>query len=285
MTFKQNNLVGLILIAIGAMALLGNIGILGDMPTTIFALGMGAAGVYLIRAFFKNHKQIWTSIVGFTFLGLALASITGAMSGFYFLGMIGLGFAMIYRLEHKQWWAVIPGGVLLTLALMAGSEVIFPRWDAGPLFFLGLAATFGYLYVNARKKWAVYPALALLVVALLGVTFTGGWILPILLIGAGLYALNRKSQASFQSNTTSAPVDPVAVVPANVPAVPGTNIAEKNVTEITIHEIKPQSLVTIEVPNTKETIAELEDLIEASSDMTSEGGTQAKPNPEDEAKA
>ena len=269
MIFKQNNLIGLILIAVGAMALLGNIGILGDMPTTIFSLGMGAGGVYLIRSFLKDPKQIWASIVGFAFLGLALAAITTAMSGFYFLGMLGLGFTLIYQLQHKHWWTLIPGGALLTLAFVAASEVVFPRWDAGPLFFTGLAATFGYLYINVHKKWAVYPAMALLIMAILGLSVTGGWILPILLIGAGMYALNRKSQSSQRQRQT---VQSTQVQPVNVPTVTEYPITKYSVIE------------TLEASDTKKTITELEDMLEASSDMNSEGNLQTKAESQGETK-
>ncbi len=194
MTLKNNNLLGLILIAVGALAILGNIGIFGNMTNLLFAAGMGASGVYLIRQYLKHQQQLWASIVGFTLLGLALASITGAMSGFYFFAMMGLGFITIYRTESKQWWALIPGGVLLTLATVAGSEAIFPRWDAAPLFFAGLASTFGYLYIHG-KRWAIYPAIVLFIVAFLNLSFSGGWIIPTLLIAAGFYVIRQKNLA------------------------------------------------------------------------------------------
>jgi hypothetical protein len=191
MILKNNNLLGLILIGIGTLAILGNIGIFGGISNMLFAGGMGVAGFYLVRQYQKNRQSLWASIVGFTFLGLALASVTGAMSGFYFFAMIATGFLSIYKKEPRQWWAVIPGGVLLTLATVAGSEALFPRWDAAPLFFAGLAATFGYLY-KYGKPWAIFPAAALAIVAFLNLSFSGGWIVPTLLIGAGIYAINRK---------------------------------------------------------------------------------------------
>ena len=42
--------------------------------------------------------------------------------------------------------ALIPAGVLFTLVGVAGADVLVPGFDSGPLFFLGLAATFGYIY-------------------------------------------------------------------------------------------------------------------------------------------
>ena len=122
MTLKNNTMIGFILIAVGALAILGNIGIFGDMGNLLFAAGMGAGGIYLLRQYMQNRQGLWTSIVGSIMLGLALASITAKMSGFYFLAMIGLGFILIYRKEPKHWWAVIPGGVLWTLSYRSGKR-------------------------------------------------------------------------------------------------------------------------------------------------------------------
>ncbi len=202
MTLKNNNLIGSILIAVGALAILGNLGIFGDMTNLLFAAGMGLGGMYLIRQYLKYRQQLWASIVGFTMLGLALASITGTMSGFYFFAMLGLGFIMIYRKESRHWWAVIPGGVLWTLATVAASEAIFPRWDPAALFFAGLAATFGYLFKHG-KSWAIYPAIVLFIMAFLNFSFSGGWIVPALLIAAGLYVVKNKKESAVGPSTAS----------------------------------------------------------------------------------
>jgi hypothetical protein len=205
MSLKQNNLIGLILVVVGGLALLGNFGLLGGMPTIFFSVAMAGLGVYFIRYHLKNRQHLWGSIVGFALLGLALAAIGGDLAGFYFLGLIGAGFIMVYLQNHKHWWAVIPGGVLLTLASIVAVEEIFPRWDEGTLFFAGLAATFAYLFAYARQHWAIYPAAALLVVGLLTLSFTGGWVFPALLIAAGIYALNRQTKHSDVNTTNKQP--------------------------------------------------------------------------------
>jgi hypothetical protein len=222
MVLKQNNLIGLILIAVGALALLGNFGWLGDMSTILFSVAMAVGGVYLIRYHAKNRQQFWASIVGFTLFGLALASISGDLAGFYFLGSIGAGFIFTYLQERKHWWAIIPGGVLITLGTIVAAEAIFPRWDAGGLFFAGLAATFGYLYAYERKRWAIYPAVALLVIGLLGLSFTGGWVFPALLIAAGVYALSRQAKSVTPSPIVN-PSSPVPVVPSYTDLSPVPN--------------------------------------------------------------
>ncbi len=208
MTLKQNNLIGLILIIVGGLALLGNFGILGGMSELFFSVAVGAAGVYLIRYHLTRRNQFWASVVGGALLGLGFAAISGAWAGFYFLGLIGVGFAITYLVQRKHWWAVIPAGVLWTLSLMVAADNLFPRWDAGALLFAGFAATFGYLFAYERQRWAIFPAVALLLVGVLNLSFTGGWVFPALLIAAGVYAMKRetKEKAVSSPSTTTAPV-------------------------------------------------------------------------------
>lgn len=236
MTLKQNNLIGLILIIVGGLALLGNFGLLGGVPAIFFSVAMAAAGVYLVRYHIGKRNQLWASIVGFALLGLAFAAISGDWAGFYFLGLIGGGFASVYVLNRKHWWAVIPAGVLWTLSLVVASENIFPRWDEGTLFFAGLAATFGYLFAYERQRWAIFPAVALLVVGVLAMSFTGGWVFPALLIAAGIYAMKRQSK---EKPVTATPVMTSPVIPVNASSLP----------------TKPE-VVVIEEPMTNETLAQ-----------------------------
>jgi hypothetical protein len=100
----------------------------------------------------------------------------------------------VTHLEH--WWAIIPGGVLLTLA----GVTLIPEGDewAGGAFFLGIAITFGLLYIlpkpGGRLKWALYPAGILLIVGLLvvlGVTNLTNYVLPVVLLVVGGFFIYR----------------------------------------------------------------------------------------------
>ncbi len=192
MTLKQNNLIGLILIIVGGLALLGNFGLLGGVPELFFSFAMGAAGVYLIRYHLAKRSQFWASIGGFALLGLAFAALSGRWDGFYFLGLLGGGFATTYVVQRKNWWAVIPAGVLWTLAGVVALENLFPRWDESTFFFAGLAATFGYLFAYEKQRWAIFPAAILLMVGVLSLSSNGGWVFPALLIAVGIYAMKRQ---------------------------------------------------------------------------------------------
>lgn len=76
-----------------------------------------------------------------------------------------------------------------------------PRLDTAWLFFLGIAATFGLLYLlpasQGGQRWAVYPAVVALAVLAI-VLLTGavsGVVVPIALMLVGLYLLSRRGSA------------------------------------------------------------------------------------------
>jgi hypothetical protein len=110
--------------------------------------------------------------------------------------MLSLGFWAIYLASQARWWAVIPGGTLLTLTLVTGLSETWPGQDLGWVFFLGLSATFGLLYLlptsAGRMRWALYPSAGLLAMALLVMAALGeiaNLIWPAALILVGLYLM------------------------------------------------------------------------------------------------
>jgi hypothetical protein len=116
--------------------------------------------------------------------------------GAIFLGLLGLSFWLIYITHRDNWWAIIPGGVLLTLAgvtLIPDNSVLM-----GGAFFLGMAVTFGLVYIlpkpAGKLKWALYPAgilFALGVLTTLGATDLLTYIWPVALLIAGGYVIYR----------------------------------------------------------------------------------------------
>ena len=187
----------ILLIAVGALFLAGNLGWLRGADEWLWGLLFAGGGATFLAWFVHDRQQWWALIPGSALLGLSAAVLGGSFGGALFLALLGTGFAATYWLERGRWWAIIPGGVLLTLGMVAWLEVIFPRFDGGWLFFLGLAATFGSLYVlpehEGRQRWAIYPALATLALAL-AILVSGavtGVVVPLLLIGTGAFLLWR----------------------------------------------------------------------------------------------
>ena len=195
---------GILLIATGIIFLLDNLGLITlDWELLIgplFALG----GLVFLAIFILNNDNWWALIPGLALIALgtiifmdkAIAGGVGPWGGAIFLGLLGLAFWLIYLSHQDYWWPVIPGGVLLTLAgvslLPADDELV------GVVFFLGLALTFGLVYIlpkpAGRLTWALYPAGVLALVAiliLLGATNLTNFILPLALLILGGLVLYR----------------------------------------------------------------------------------------------
>jgi hypothetical protein len=120
----------------------------------------------------------------------------GDWAGAVFLGCIGLAFWLVYLRRQDQWWAIIPGGVLLTLSLVAGLDFLSGWSDV--LFFLGMGLTFSLVALLPHKsyntRWAFIPAgvlfaLGILQAAPIQAVFNYIW--PVILVGLGIYILVR----------------------------------------------------------------------------------------------
>ena len=194
---------GGILILAGILFLLQELNILGNAFQYLWLILMAAGGAVFIWIYFTKKEQWWAIIPGLTLLGLSLSGLDSLLNfypgsswtGAVFLGCIGLAFWLIYLRRQDQWWAIIPGGVLLTLAAVAGLEKILDWSEV--IFFLGLACTFalvGILPNQLDTRWAFIPAAVL---AVLGVALFDPFqsimllIWPVALIALGGYILFR----------------------------------------------------------------------------------------------
>lgn len=198
---------GVLLIGGGTLFLLQNVGVLPEGLELFWALVFAVGAVLFLIPFVAAPSNWWAAIPGFALLGLAALLAYGRLApaarmdwgGSLFLAMLGLGFVAVYVRRIRHWWALIPGGVLVTLAVVAGLANLGRAELGGTVLFFGLAMTFALLAVvpgpAANRRWPLYPALALLLLAL--VAWVPGerfaliaW--PVLLIGFGLYLLLRR---------------------------------------------------------------------------------------------
>ncbi len=204
--FDVRTVGAILLIVVGILLLLQNLGILVGIVALIWSLIFGAGGVVFLYVFLSDRTHWWAIIPGFGLLGLAALialdqfwpRVGDVLGGTIFLGGIGLAFWVIYFLNREHWWAVIPGGVMFTIALVAGLDSVFEGAETGGVLFLGLGLTFGLLSLlptpQGRMKWALIPAAVLLVMGLLITAATAGileYLWPAALILVGLYLLFR----------------------------------------------------------------------------------------------
>jgi len=197
---------GVILIAAGVLFLLQSLGII-QFAVILWPALIGIASLAFLFVFLSAPQaNWWAAIPGFVLLGVAgivafdqLAPDVGEIwSGSLFLGSIALAFWVIYLFNPEQWWAVIPGGVLLTLAVVSGLSPVLEGIETGGVFFFGLGLTFALLALlptpEGRLTWSIVPAIVFLIVGTLitaAATQLMNYVWPVLLILGGLYLLFR----------------------------------------------------------------------------------------------
>jgi len=185
---------GVLLIAIGVLGLFGSFGWLRGFGGFVGAILFGAAAYFAYLQGRHTGALLWRA-AAFPLGGLAVASIAPEpLGGFAFLGSIGVAFLLAWRDDARRWWALIPAGTLLSLAVTALVDGTARGAAAGgSVFLFGLAATFFVLtrLPQHAQGWAVFPAAALALLAVVALTTSGGWIVPLLLIGAGAWMLFR----------------------------------------------------------------------------------------------
>jgi hypothetical protein len=197
-------LVGILLVAVGALLLLQTFNILRFVWEVVWTVLFLAGGAGFLVVFLGGEENWWAVIPGMALLGigaligLSILGLDDTIGGALFLGALSLAFWLVYLRRRDNWWAVIPGGVLLTLAAVAGLEGIVPWAETGGLFFLGLALTFAAVYLmptpQGRMTWALIPAVVLFVVGLIVVLATSSvlqFLWPAVLVFFGGYLVLR----------------------------------------------------------------------------------------------
>jgi hypothetical protein len=208
-------LVGVILLVMGGLTLLQSLNVLkleGSIWGVVFAALFAAGGAAFLYVYLADRQQWWALIPGCSLIGLggviSLPMIPGfpdALAPVFFLAMIGLSFLIIYLIDHKNWWGIIPAGALFSVAALIGLSTYHPMIGVG-VMFLGLAATFAALAVlptgEEHMTWPWIPALILLV---MGIIFTfmqgsaGKYVWPAMLIVGGLFLIVRTVMAKKSS--------------------------------------------------------------------------------------
>lgn len=198
---------GIVLIAGGILFLLQNLfGI--ELGRLFWSAAFLLGGLLFLSVFLGNRAMWWVLIPGFTLLGISLILLLGVLSepladvvgGSIVLGAIALSFIAVYLVNRDNWWAVIPAGVLLTLAVIAGLDNVLQGFDSGGLLFLGMGLTFALVAIlptqQGKMTWAWIPAGILFFMGLVIGVFTDygnfmNYLWPAVLILAGGYIIVR----------------------------------------------------------------------------------------------
>jgi len=193
---------GIALIVAGFFFLLDNFRLLGDFGNLVEAAVFGVIGFLFLSAYLSNRRHWWPLLPAAVLLGIAGTSLAEQIpllrpfSGGIFLFFLSLAFWVIFVGQRRSWWAVIPAGVLTTLAFISVLDE-FVRGDAltDSLFFIGIGLTFGVLWLmrhHSGTGWAIWPAAISLAFGLFlpaARYFDRLW--PFVLIAVGLWMLWR----------------------------------------------------------------------------------------------
>lgn len=195
---------GLVLVLGGIILLLESMGVLeGSEVFWMVILAIG--GILFLVAFISNRGAWWAIIPGVSSLALAtglgldsFVNIGGDILGAIVLGGIGLSFVIVYLIERTNWWAIIPGGALITLAIVAGMEGGDSEMVSGAVFFAGLGLTFALVALLPNKvgrmTWAWIPGGILLILAVIiiaGIESMFNYVWPVVVIAMGLFFILR----------------------------------------------------------------------------------------------
>jgi hypothetical protein len=212
-SYNWRVIIGVGLLVLGFLALFQTMGLIvlaGSIWGLIFGVAFLLGGIAFLMVVFNNRANWWALIPGIILVSLGLLTGLSALSptyaerigGVIFLGGISLSFWLIFILNRHFWWAIIPGGVLASLAVVSGLEnqAIL---QTGSIFFVGLAITFALLAVlppkEDRMDWPWIPAVVLLVIGILTALSAGtfsGIFLPLVLIVLGGLLLVRALRRS-----------------------------------------------------------------------------------------
>jgi hypothetical protein len=169
---------------------------------------IGSLFLFLLAASFlvvylNNHTRTWALLVAYILCVLGLAPLmasggeTAAYYGSVFLLAVALPFFLLYFRDAKNWWAVIPAGVLTTVAGLAALAIagwIRSEAQAGyanAILMGGLAVTFAVVWLRDAKLWARAVTIILALLAVVSVFFVSYSEIfgPVALVLAGGYLL------------------------------------------------------------------------------------------------
>ncbi len=204
--FDMRIVFGIVLIAAGALFLLENLGIFHGGISLLWITILGGAGITSLYVYSINRNNWWALIPGTTLLAISLNSLVNLLfpalgnviGGGIVLGGIGLSFWLIFITNRNFWWAIIPAGVLSSLATVSVLGEIFPEGQTDGLFLVGLGLTFILIallpgYEN-RLKWGFIPGGILTLIGVLSLPILRTFVnilWPLALIGVGGYVIYK----------------------------------------------------------------------------------------------
>ncbi len=170
---------GFSMLGLGATIFLSLLPLTGPLQEGLLgSTFLGSIGLSFLLIFLVRREFWWALIPGGILLALSLLVFIGNvlpngedLIGPLFLAFIGLAFLAVFVVRRDQWWAIIPAGMMLTLAITISIDILSENFSVG-LMMLGFAATFALVGIlptrHGPNSWAFIPAALL---GLIGMIF------------------------------------------------------------------------------------------------------------------
>jgi len=198
---------GLVLMIGGTLLLLDTIGVI-EGGNLFWTIASAVISLLFLSLYATNRDHWWALIPGTIFLAIsATIGLNSFLQGFkekdlssaILLGGIALSFLLVYLAERSNWWAIIPMGVIATIAIVSMMDLnSSTAVSSGGIFFLGLGITFALVAIvptsTGKMRWAWIPAGILGVIGLLLLMVVEeyiNYIWPSTLILAGITLVGR----------------------------------------------------------------------------------------------
>lgn len=165
--------IGIILLFAGVLFLIQNLNLFqNDIGSVVGAIIYGVFSIYLIFLYSRDTNQWWWLIIAVFLLGLAMSNITDlfeAMQQFspvVGITFTGIGCLILYLYERTNWWALIPGSILISLGIIRYFEAISPNSSTNGILFFGTGIAFLLMFLipsgqGERMNWPLIPAVIL----------------------------------------------------------------------------------------------------------------------------
>jgi len=203
---------GVLLIGFGILFFLQTLGVTQALGSGfLWGVLFGAAGLLFLYAFLRDREQWWAIFPAMPMLGIAALmlldavapAVSAVIGGALFLGLVSLGFWMVYYVRRDFWWAIIPGGAVATTAVIALLANVVPAAETTALMLLGVGLTFLVLYFlpegRGRQPWAIIPGgILIIIAALTGIAFgtMARFFWPLVFILGGLFLVLRSRKST-----------------------------------------------------------------------------------------
>jgi hypothetical protein len=197
---------GFVLIIGGVLLLLDSTGVFKG-GALFWTIALGVVGILFLWFYFTNRDHWWSLIPGIILLGVsATLGLSSFLPGFdesnyvgtIILGSIALGFLLVYLANRNNWWAIIPAGVMATIAVVATFDTMTTGLASGGIFFLGLGITFALVAFlpnpvsKMRWAWITAGILGIFGIILFVASETYlNYVWPIAILLVGIYLIIR----------------------------------------------------------------------------------------------